>query len=188
MTENLVFTVVNVALLLSAVTGELMIEAGKEIWRTHLDDVWYIGVTGQAGGRRQHRAPAPQVGAELAGGFLDAERPVDIGRFHEEIVGARAFVVLGRPTAHPFVVGNDADGAAADGAAQSELEGAGAGGGFVRSLPVNAEPPGLARHVAHGGGATALPRPYGTDDRDDRTRLRGLREARYALSADLCDA
>jgi peptide/nickel transport system substrate-binding protein len=25
------------------------IEAGKEMWRTHLDDVWYIGVTGQAG-------------------------------------------------------------------------------------------------------------------------------------------
>jgi len=30
-------------------TDQQRIETGKEIWRTHLDDVWYIGVTGQAG-------------------------------------------------------------------------------------------------------------------------------------------
>src|SRR5687768_16567720 len=81
-------------------------------------------------------------GCKLPGRFLDAERPVDIGRFHEEIVGARAFIVLGRPTAHPFRVGDDADCAAADGAAQRQLERAGAGRRFVGCLPVDAEAPG----------------------------------------------
>jgi len=30
-------------------TDAQRVETGKEIWRTHLDDGWYIGVTGQAG-------------------------------------------------------------------------------------------------------------------------------------------
>jgi putative ABC transport system ATP-binding protein len=93
------------------------------------------------------------------------------GGEQQRVAIARALAKLGRPTARPCGVGDDADGPAADGAAQRQLEGAGAGRGLVRRLPINPEAAGLARHVADGGSATALPGPDGAGDRDDRSRL-----------------
>ncbi len=78
-----------------------------------------------------------------AGGFLDPELPVDVGRFHEEIVGPGAFVVFRGTGAHALVIGDDAEGPAADGAAQRQLECAGAGRRFVRGLPDDAKAAGF---------------------------------------------
>src|SRR5688572_11631149 len=114
----------------------------------------------------------------FSGGFLDAKRPVDAGRFHEEIVGPRTFVVLRHPGARPSRIGDDADGAAADGAAECQLEGAGAGRRFVDGFPMDADAAGFAGHVADGARAAAGPRPDGARDGDD-----GLRRGRRARAA-----
>src|SRR5574341_1091384 len=99
------------------------------------------------------------------------ERPVDVGRFHEEIVGPGAFVVLSGTGTHPAGVGDDADGAAADGAAERELERAGAGRRLIGCLPDNAEPAGFAGHVAHRPSAAPRPRSDDLCDGDDWLRL-----------------
>src|SRR5687768_3747183 len=107
----------------------------------------------------------------LARRFFDPKRPVDAGRFHEEIVGPGTFVVLRHPGARPSGVGDDADGAAADGAAECQLESAGAGRRFVGGFPMDADAAGFAGHVADGPRAAAGPRPDGARDGDDRLRL-----------------
>ena len=108
-----------------------------------------------------------------SGSFLDSERPVDAGGFHEKIVGSGAFVGLDGTGAYAAVVSDDGNGSAADAAAQRQLEMAGAGRHFIGCLPGDSKPPGIRVDVTDRHRAMPRPRADLSRDADERWGLRG---------------